>query len=350
MKRKVPIKNIYYMLSYVWDDINLFKHGMINVNDDFSAAEMMADLFLYYTSKYLKRGIIHDYIEQEEEIRGIKGKINFNQTLNQLSLQNAKIVCNFDEYIINNIINRIIKSVALLLYRSNSVTSSRRVKLNILLHQFNNVDFIELTQQCFQIEYSKHNLHAKHLMDVCQLILKQRVFSDEKKNIEFLEVYDNENEFAILFEKFVFMFLRSKLAKKIKYQKNLVWNISGSDSSWLPKMKIDILIEDDSNVYILDTKYSRYFYSTQVFDNTVSERLITGHLYQVNAYLTNYQTLKNKIGILVYPKPYSGKMIDLKYDYQDKSITTKNQLRVKTIDLEYDWKEIEKQLILIFNK
>lgn len=348
MKRKVPFKNIYYMLSYVWDDINLFKHGIINVNDDFSAAEMMADLFLYYTNRYLQRGIVHDYIEQEEEIRGIKGKINFNQTLNQLSLQNAKIVCNFDEYVINNRINQIIKSVALLLYRSSGVTSSRRIKLNMFLHQLNNVDFIELPQQCFQIEFTKHNLHAKHLMDVCQLILKQRVFSDENKNIDFLEVYDNENEFAILFEKFVFKFLKSKITKEVKYQKNLVWNISGSDSSWLPKMKIDILIEDDHTVYILDTKYSRYFYSTQVFDNTVSERLITGHLYQVNAYLTNYQTLKNKIGILVYPKPFTTKMVDLKYHFKDNSALLNNQLRIKTIDLEADWQEIETQILEIF--
>ena len=347
MKRKVPIKNIFYMLSYVWDDINLFKHGMIGVDDDFSSADLMADLFIYYSSKYTKRGIIHEYLECENEIRGIKGRINFEQTLNNLSIHNGKLVCNYDEYIIDNRINQIIKSVALVLFKSKGISASRRIKLNHILHQFSEVSIIELNQDTFQIKFNKNNLHSKHLINACLFIFNHRTLSTNQETFEFQEVYDNENEFALLFEKFVYQFLKLRVSKDIIYQKNLNWNLDGYDSHWLPKMKMDIFFDNDNDIYIIDTKYSKHFYSTQIFDTSISEKLITGHLYQINAYLTNFQTSKNKIGILVYPKPFNSMMVNLNYTFKEEEKDSTKKLQIKTIDLEADWKEIENQLLSI---
>lgn len=335
------------MLSYVWDDIKLFNHGMVGVKDNFSAAEILADLFLFYADDYIKKGVIHEYIEREEEIRGIKGKINFDESLKNLSLQNAKIICDYDEYSSNTVINQIIKSTAMLIYRSTGLLPITKNRLNCFLLKLNNVELIELSNKTFQLMLNRHTQKAKQLLDVCELIFNQIVVSSEYNEIEFLDIFDNEHEFAKLFEKFVYKFYKTKSNKKVVYQKVLKWNVEGENVYWLPQMEIDIFIEDDKKVYIIDTKYSTHFYSSRVYDFYTSEKLIASHLYQINSYLSNYQSHKIKNAVLVYPKPYSEKMVDLTYYYNETSGNDGSQIRIKTIDLESDWQTIEEQLMMI---
>ena len=108
ISRKVPIKNILYMFSYIWDKAENIDFTYLNNNDDFDSSNILAKLFIENIKEIKKRGLYKEYKEKKEEIRGIKGKIDFKESINKMSLENAKAFCQYDELEENNLINRLI--------------------------------------------------------------------------------------------------------------------------------------------------------------------------------------------------------------------------------------------------
>ena len=137
INRKVPIKNVLYMFSYVWDKVSFQEYTNLNNEDDFDSANILSTLFLLNVNTILKRGLYKEYNEINEEIKGIRGKIDFKNSLNNLSFKNAKAFCYYDILNENNIINQIIKTTALKLYRANGINEDNRKKLNNVLLYFN---------------------------------------------------------------------------------------------------------------------------------------------------------------------------------------------------------------------
>ena len=143
-KRKVPIENIFYMLSYVWGKTDLIKDSYLSGNDDFEAPDILASIFLKNINSYLKSGLYREYVTINDEIKGIKGKVDFKNSINNLSFENAKAFCEYDEFQENNLINQIIKTIAYKLYHLDEVTQDLRNKINNVLLRLNNVDINDI--------------------------------------------------------------------------------------------------------------------------------------------------------------------------------------------------------------
>ena len=127
--RKVPIKNVLYMFSYIRDKAEFSDYKKLAADDDFDSVNILADLFLLNIDAYLKRWIYREYNEKTEELRGIRWKINFKESLNRLSFYNAKAVCSYDELEVNNLINQIIKTTAYRLYKSKWIKIEYKKKI-----------------------------------------------------------------------------------------------------------------------------------------------------------------------------------------------------------------------------
>ena len=56
--RKVPIKNILYMFSYIWDKAENIDFTYLNNNDDFDSSNILARLFLENIKEIKKTRII----------------------------------------------------------------------------------------------------------------------------------------------------------------------------------------------------------------------------------------------------------------------------------------------------
>ena len=142
-KFKVPIKNVLFMYSYIWDKVGNFDYINLSSEDDFVSSNIYAELFLINIRKILKRGLYKTYITTNDLLNVIKGKIDFPTTINNQTLKNGKIYCDYDELVENNIYNQIIKSIAIRLYKSSDITSENKKRLNKIILYFNQVAFIE---------------------------------------------------------------------------------------------------------------------------------------------------------------------------------------------------------------
>ena len=82
--RKIPIKNVLYMFSYVREKVKFNEHISLDSKDDFDSANILSSLFLFNVNTILKKGLYKEYNEVSEELKGIRGKIDFKNSLNNL--------------------------------------------------------------------------------------------------------------------------------------------------------------------------------------------------------------------------------------------------------------------------
>ena len=351
--RKVPIKNILYMYSYVWDKIDFDDYTFLNNMDDFDSPNILSTLFLINAKAVFKKGLYREYKEVNEELRGIKGKIDFKNSLNNLSFENSKSYCTYDEFNENNIINQIIKSTALKLYKTKNVNEDNRQKLNNTLLYLNNVDIIDIKNNSFNIKFNKNNLYTYYLIRVCELINMCLILSEETGNYKFIDIIDNDEIMQNIYELFVYKFYKQKLEKEkhlfnVEYQHNLNWNLKNGNKEMLPKMKLDILLANKEDLLIIDTKYYKEYVSSNYDKNT----FISGNMYQMISYMNNINAHQNMRGILLYPLPYNLDPIDEVYDTSvvSNGIVKKTKLEFVTIDLSQKWEKIEEDLLNIVYK
>jgi 5-methylcytosine-specific restriction enzyme subunit McrC len=104
----------------------------------------------------------------------------------------------------------------------------------------------------------------------------------------------------------------------------------------LPTMKTDVTLTSDERVLIIDTKYYKDALSGQY-----GKRLQSANLYQIFAYVKNYEAsagFDGEVeGMLLYP--VVGEELRLEYQMSG------HRVRVCTVDLAQDWRGVHEELV-----
>ncbi len=339
--RKVPIKNVLYMFSYIRDKAEFSDYKNLSNDDDFDSANILAELFLINIDSYLKRWIYRDYVEKNEEMRWIKWKVDFKESINHLSFQNAKAFCIYDELESNILINQIIKTTAYKLYKSSWIKEEYKKKLNNTLLYFNQVDLIEIKPESFsQIKFNKNNIHCFYFIMICKLINESTMLSENSWEYKFIDILDDDERMASIFELFVYKFYHRHLKAKVLYQKQLQWDFEWENKSYLPTMNLDIYIENDEESIIIDTKY----YKDVLGDNMWSKSFKSNNMYQIYTYMNHLKTDKRVRWILLYPFNWEN----FNEQYTTQLVSWRDaKFEIRTIDLSKNWTDIETDLLNI---
>ena len=350
-KFKVPIKNVLFMYSYIWDKVGKFDYINLSSEDDFASSNIYTELFLINIRKILKRGLYKTYITTNDLLNVIKGKIDFSTTINNQTLKNGKIYCDYDELVENNIYNQIIKSIAIRLYKSSDITPENKKRLNKIILYFNQVAFIELRKSDFaNLTFNRSNNYYFIMIKICELIFNTQMLNESTGKYTFFDLFNSDEGMNNVFELFINKFYQYELPKqyKVKYQTVLNWNLYGGNQSLLPIMKLDTLITSEEETIIIDTKYYKNYFIENSFNK---KELRSSHLYQMMSYMNNIKSNNLLRGILLYPLPFNEKNIN--EIYKGKVVSDNNVkdafVQFITIDLSKDWREIKKQLLDIIN-
>lgn len=351
-KFKVPIKNVLFMYSYIWDKVDSKDYINLSDEDDFISSNIYAELFLINIKKILRRGLYKTYITNNNLLSVIKGKIDFPSTINTQTLKNGKIYCNYDELVEDNIFNQIIKSIAIRLYKSSDITRENQKKLNKIILYFNQVTFIELKKSDFKsLKFNKSNNYYFMIIKICELIFNIQMLSEKKGKYTFFDLFNSDENMNNIFELFINKFYQYELPEqyKVKYQSILNWNLDGGNKALLPIMKLDTLITSKKETIIIDTKYYKNYLVKNAYNK---QELRSSHLYQMTSYMNNIKVDNLLRGILLYPLPFNEK--PLNETYKTKVVSgniVKNALiQFISVDLSKDWREIKKELLDIINQ
>lgn len=339
---KIPILNLYYMVSYASGILDPDRHRIpVGDDDGYDLSDLYARLLIDGVDGLMRRGLHRQYVELEEEIPGIRGQLRFTESIHRNSFRNGRAVCLFDELDVDILPNRILKAAMRRVLASKTLDSKYRADLRKSILRMNGVSDIPLSLATFRPLMMHRNMaRYRFLLFVARLVADHSVVTEDGRAATFLDLQRDEAKLARLFESFVRNFYVRESTRYKLGRRALNWMFQEEgDGGLLPAMETDIPLESDDRIIIIDTKY----YASAVTQNSYGQdRLKSANLYQMFAYMRHYPNPRNLpvTGILLYPRN------DRDIDVTARSrVNPAESLHIKTLDLTRPWPEIRDQLM-----
>lgn len=336
----IRIQNIYHMLAYAFYSLKENGYEKYAVEDFENTAELLAAILTRGISKQIKRGLGRSYIEDTEALSCLRGKINISESIKQQTILKRQLICTYENFSVDTKMNRILKSTIELLLK-NAISKARKKDLRKLLVFFQDVSTIDLFHIDWNFKFNRNNQSYQMLMSICYLVIKGLIHKDESGNVKLMSFLD-EQRMCRLYEKFILEYYKRHY-KQIKTSTSYIrWSLDDDMDYMLPIMKTDIVLSYKNKVLIIDAKY----YSQTTQKRFESNTLHSNNLYQIFAYVKNHAMNTNKevSGLLLYAKTDDSKALDHTYKMSG------NDIGVKTLDLNCDFKKISSCLDSIANK
>lgn len=344
---KIPIQNIYYLLCYAWDKLEEGNKVNVSNSDYENTIELYARVLINGCKHLFKRGLEHNYNDVTREYVGIKGKIDFNTSLNKNLFNQGRAICQFDEFEVNILQNQLLKATLKRLTKIKSLDKIIKQEIWFYYSKFSYVYDIEIQLALFsKVRIHRNNSVYDFLLKISKLIIENTVLDEADGNYHFKEFIGSDKAMASLFEAFVRNFYKKEQNEFTVRREDINWDaipVGGSLESYLPKMQTDVTLEATNRKVILETKY----YANALNSRFEVEKFHSGNLYQLYSYLRNIESKtthsmnRSCEGILLYPV--------VGYQLNENYILGTHKLSVKTIDLSKSWRDIEKQLFAIID-
>ena len=349
----IPIRNLWHMLLYAWNEASIKAHWSLEAVEAAPTLDaLLASILTKLIEQRMRIGLGRSYVDQHRYIRGIRGRINFPESLTQRTFERGEAYCEFQQYSANAPKNQIVRSTLARLIQTGNfgpghkTSELLRHNLRQLTRALDGIDLIELKPDFIRRQQFDHNDNDYRLMlAICGLIL-QRQMPMETTGKQVLPVIDHEAlVFYNVYERFVANFYRIHLKDfAVKAQSRLSWHAK-YDNPYLPSMQPDLIIQDNhsGDILILDTKFTARSlleneWSREVFDSS--------HLYQLYAYLSSQKHVSGEhqkaSGILLYPTVHNK--LSERIELQD------HVIRIECVDLAAPWQDIERNLLNLVTK
>ncbi len=338
---EIPIENIYYLLCYAWNKLDEKDIVNVKASDSTSILNLFSRVLISGLTHLFKRGIDREYIDHKFDIKGIKGRINFHDSIKRNLFSYCKANCEYDELDNNVLHNKIIKATIANLLKIEEIENTYIEELLIFYDRFKGIDNINISDKDFsRVRLHRNNYFYDFLLKICELIKDNLLISEEKGESKFKNFLQDEKKMSIVFEEFLRNFFKIEQKEYKVFRENIFWNFKAFDDQsydFLPVMQTDISLESETKKIIIDAKYYRETLKVH-YDK---EKINSSNLYQLYAYLENIEAKgglnKNCEGILIYPTV--DKSLDLKYKKGE------HILKIKTINLHQPWQDIHDNLL-----
>ncbi|ERK59223.1 5-methylcytosine-specific restriction enzyme subunit McrC family protein [Gemella bergeri ATCC 700627] len=337
--KKVLIKNIYYMLSYAFQNINQKNYENIDFEEFEEMYDMLSAILAKGIGTELKQGLYREYVNKKENISVMRGKVNIQGTIKNQYNNKRILSCEFDELSENNIYNQILKSTIIILLKNKKIKEKYKKDLKKKILFFSNVETINISNIKWNaIKFQKYNQNYRMLINICRLIVEGLLFTTDKGEYKIATLID-EQRMSRLYEKFILEYYKKNFPELSVTSSQIPWIVDDGIRNMLPIMKTDIHIQKDNTVLIIDAKY--YSQNTQIYYN--KNTIHSNNIYQIFTYVKNcdYKFEKENhtvSGMLLYAKTEDDIQPNNTYNMHG------NQISVRTLDLYQNFKGISKQL------
>lgn len=281
--RTILIRNIYYMLAYAFKALRNNNYAHLEGETFEHIHDLFAEILRLGISAQLKHGLHRAYVERTEPLAALRGKIDLAATMRHRMANRRQLECTFDELTEDCLLNRILKSAAMMLAFHPDVAPQRRRALRRLLVLFGGVGDTRLDKVKWNtIRLDRNTQTYSLLMCICRFISRSMLPGTEIGGP--LPVFDDQ-QMSALFENFVRAYFRRHFPEIFIGAENIGWNIVETESTigLLPRMVTDISLVRGAHRLIIDTKY--YSRSLQLYRDKRSVH--SANLYQIQSYVIN---------------------------------------------------------------
>lgn len=333
----IPIKNIFYMLSYAFQVLNEQGFKSIETEEFDNVADLCAAILSKGISRHLKQGLNREYIERLEQLSALRGKIEITESVKSQTMFKRQMICTYDDFSENSYMNRIIKTTILLLIRAD-IEKSRKKELRKLLVFFGEVDTLDPLTINWSRRYNRNNQMYRMLISVCYLVIKGLLQTNSDGTVKLMDFMD-EQRMCRLYEKFILEYYKKEYPQIKTSSSQIPWIVDDGVLDMLPIMQSDVLLEYGNKLLIIDAKYYAQNMQTQYDTTTIH----SGNLYQIFTYVKNKTAELNNSdktvsGMLLYAR--TDEMVQPNKTYK----MSGNTISVKTLGLDCEFSVIASQL------
>jgi 5-methylcytosine-specific restriction enzyme subunit McrC len=346
---KIPVENIYYLLCYAWNKLEERDVVQVQAEGTNDLLDLFAKVLINGTTYLFKKGLDRDYTHFNEDTSRLRGKVLFDPTIKHLLMKKARAHCVYDELSYNILHNQILKSTIRKLINLKELDISLREGLSGIYKRYPMVDDIDIRGRHFrQVKLHRNNYFYHFLLNVCELIHDCILVNEKTGEYKMADFVHDEGRMSTLFEEFVRNFYKKEQSEYDVTRDYIRWELlePGDHDHFLPRMETDVSLraKDGSKKIVLETKYYSGGYKVKGKDG-IQDRLISYNLYQLFAYLKNLEKLggynANVEGILLYAS--IGEDADMSFTLP------RHRLRVKTLNLNQNWRVIHAELLKIIH-
>jgi 5-methylcytosine-specific restriction enzyme subunit McrC len=347
MTSEIPIRNLYYLYAYAWDQFHFVHRVKTGEESGPDAAPFFAKILLQGCRQLFRRGVDRAYQSFDEELSLLRGRIVLTKSLRYGSLDRGRVWCEYDELRHDGLQNRLIKATLKQLHAEPNVPPSLKREMARVVRTFDMLDVKDIPikgQDFRRVQLHRNNAFYGFLLHICELV-HQGLFPDQSGSAgTFASLLENETRMNRVFERFVRNFFQQEQSELEVSSERIDWDMTdegGLGLELLPSMLTDVSLRGPDRTVIVDTKY----YAQTLHTHHDRERLQSAHLYQLFAYLKNMerrpQPDRRAEGILLYPT--------VSEEVRFAAVIQGHKVQARTIDLAKPWKEIHDGLLSILH-
>ena len=281
---KVPVRNFFVMLAIAFDLEPSFLQETTTFQEIDQIFEFVISYFADLVDDQIRRGLYRTYVEREENLAAVRGRIAIAEDIRQNSILRQRTYCQFTEFTWDNPDNQIVRQVAHMVGGW-----AQSPSLRFRLHQIDRrmVEVTPVAHAASVIDrFNYHRLNAEYrpIHHMCRLFLEGASLSEDHGRFDFRTFLFDMNS---LFESFVTKLLSGRAPVGVAIEAQSQHRL---DFEQQVVIKPDVIAFKDGAVHrVIDCKYKRLTGT----DNKNHD------LYQVHAYCT---ALRCQEGVLIYPR------------------------------------------------
>ena len=337
--KSIYIKNVFYMLAYAFHALNLDQYEDLAGEEFDHMHDLFAAILAKGITRQVKQGLYREYLNRTEDLPTLRGKIELAGTIRNRIARTQSLSCEYDELSENNLYNQVLKTTSMLLLRHGEVADERRSDLRKTMLFFSSVDEIEPASIRWDaLRFQRNNVSYRFLLSVCQLVLEGMLITTERGEYKLARFVDDQH-MERLYEKFILEYFAAECGCAAASSPQVKWALDDGMGTLLPIMQTDVVLRRGNRELIIDAKY----YARTLQESYGVAKVHSENLYQIFTYVKNREaeladTDHEVSGMLLYAKTDEQMQPDCVYQMSG------NQIGVKTLDLNREFKEIAAQL------
>ncbi|MDP2225930.1 MAG: hypothetical protein Q8J78_00425 [Moraxellaceae bacterium] len=338
----IPIRNLYYLFCYAWRKFPEGGSVDVGVDDSPDLPNLLARLLISGANRLMRRGLDRGYQSFSEEARSPRGRLLLDDIVKGQTLRRGAVVCAFDELTPDVLHNQIIKATARAMPRLGEIEPAQKHELGLLVQRMGGIADIRLGAELFRrVQLSRNTGQYRPLMQLCELAFHAHMPDEGGAGSRFADILKNEVVMSAIFEDFLRNFYAHEQSVFKVAREQMAWDalpLEPDSHGFLPIMETDITLRSKARTVVIDAK----FYKEVLASRVGSEKVRSGHLYQLFAYLEHAALRAPHLpcdGALIYPAV--GGTVALRYNIRGHEVV------VRALDFTQPWQAIHDELLAL---
>jgi len=241
--------------------------------------------FLDEVAVLLNRGLIKTYRKTDGNRNALKGKLLFNKQIAYNCVHQERFYVRYTTYDYNHILNRIIRQALLAIC---DITNSSDIKgrATSTLFNFPELDEIAVTPELFsRLIFDRKSEDYRNVIKLAEMILLNYSPDLHHGNNHVWTLMFDMNK---LWEEFIYVTLKRKLTggyNVAEQDSRDFWKQTDPNRSKTKKVRADIVISNEEERFVLDTKWKTPYYkdssgTVDISDADLHQMYVYSHIYK----------------------------------------------------------------------